>query len=326
MSFKTRKFQEGRDWKNFVDLEFQTMKTLSDVHYQELVREHPDKTEEELIVAYGKSLKDEFDFGTADCQIFVAEDKDERYAGHVWVAIRNSEDSWDFERPVWIYDITIHPDFRRKGLGKQLMKQAEDWSRDMKRNIGLFVHHQNKPAISLYQNTGYHIKMIPLSKSLVDTERSDTVNLEFRRMENKDQSWLDEMGFRLFKKKVRFSKEIQENIILAKYQEVCKKIQSKEKAVRYIGVNHQDTPIAAIWISEAQFNQDFAYIDEILLDSRAASSQVQEDIFQQLTYAADDLGKEKIYILLHRADCFEWEIFQEHDFKVPGFFMEKRLI
>ncbi|MBD3404647.1 MAG: GNAT family N-acetyltransferase [Candidatus Lokiarchaeota archaeon] len=312
------------DWEHFVSLEFETMKTLSDTHYKKLVEENPGKTESELIQVYGKSLKEDFDFTSPDCRIFVAKN-DESYAGHVWIAYRNSEDPWDFECPVWIYDITIHPDFRRQGLGKRLMEQAELWTKERGRNIGLFVHYQNEAAISLYKTTGYRIKMIPISKALSNIRGLLDSSIEFRKVTKEDQAWLEKIGFEVFKKKVQYSINKDETTILNKYRELCKKIEEKENQVRYVGINNQQELVVSIWVSEAEFNEDFAYVHEVVFDEKISSDTIHKEILHQLEEAAAAIGKKKLYVLLHDADGIDWTTFQKYGYKIPGFFMEKRL-
>ena len=61
-------------------------------------------------------------------------------------------------RPAEIVTIDILPDFRRRGLGEQLLKLIENnLFNNMCRYIYLEVAENNKPAIKLYTKLGYKI-------------------------------------------------------------------------------------------------------------------------------------------------------------------------
>ena len=62
-----------------------------------------------------------------------------------------------------IVSIAIHPDYRRRGLGKLLMSRAEEELKRMGcRRVFLEVRVSNYPAIKLYQKLGYiKLKVIP---------------------------------------------------------------------------------------------------------------------------------------------------------------------
>lgn len=56
-----------------------------------------------------------------------------------------------------IWEIYIHPKYRRKGLGSQLFKHIERHAMDIKaRAITLEVQSCNDPAISFYESMGMH--------------------------------------------------------------------------------------------------------------------------------------------------------------------------
>jgi ribosomal protein S18 acetylase RimI-like enzyme len=52
-------------------------------------------------------------------------------------------------------------------LGAALMKQAEDLAREKgDRQIGLQVFQQNQPALNLYENLGYTVQSLWMTKTL----------------------------------------------------------------------------------------------------------------------------------------------------------------
>lgn len=55
----------------------------------------------------------------------------------------------------WVYYLAVHPDHRRRGLGKQMMEAAETWLRDLAApKIQLMVRSDNDEAIAFYEALG----------------------------------------------------------------------------------------------------------------------------------------------------------------------------
>ncbi len=66
-----------------------------------------------------------------------------------------------------IFLIYVKPAYRRQGIGRSLMRVAEDQARaNGDRQIGLQVFVSNQPAIALYQRLGYHPQAVSMLKSL----------------------------------------------------------------------------------------------------------------------------------------------------------------
>ena len=88
---------------------------------------------------------------------------DEQPVGALWVHL-------DCESAVpvaYIYDIELEPGQRGKGLGKQAMRQLEQWclEREVSR-IALNVFAFNTPAIALYEALGYRTTNFKMQKDL----------------------------------------------------------------------------------------------------------------------------------------------------------------
>jgi ribosomal protein S18 acetylase RimI-like enzyme len=57
-----------------------------------------------------------------------------------------------------IYHLFVQPEWRNKGLGKRLLKDAENkLIRLNKTSLGILVSHRNSQAISYYEKRGYHM-------------------------------------------------------------------------------------------------------------------------------------------------------------------------
>jgi aminoglycoside 6'-N-acetyltransferase I len=68
--------------------------------------------------------------GTLPGAILVAIEADERLAGFIEVGLRSHADGCDVTRPVgFVESWFVREEMRGQGVGKQLMKSAEGWSR-----------------------------------------------------------------------------------------------------------------------------------------------------------------------------------------------------
>ena len=92
-----------------------------------------------------------------DHQVFFAEDDEGDLAGLIWLARR--EPFYVFkERLVWIYNLHIVPKFRSRGLARQLLAKAEEWTRQQGlSSIGLHAVDFNIAARRLYESSGYSL-------------------------------------------------------------------------------------------------------------------------------------------------------------------------
>ena len=83
--------------------------------------------------------------------------------GTVWVALRDS----GVGRSVWIYDIIIHEDFRRKGYASRTLDLVEERARDLgAKSVELHVFGHNRGARALYEKLGYKITSITMAKQV----------------------------------------------------------------------------------------------------------------------------------------------------------------
>ena len=91
----------------------------------------------------------------------VREDSSDAEVGIVWFALRDS----GVGRSVWIYDIIIHEDFRRKGYASRTLDLVEERARDLgAKSVELHVFGHNRGAQALYEKLGYNITSITMAK------------------------------------------------------------------------------------------------------------------------------------------------------------------
>ena len=83
--------------------------------------------------------------------------------GTVWFALRNS----GVGRSVWIYDIIINEDFRRRGYASRTLELVEDRAKELgAKSVELHVFGHNHGARSLYEKMGYNETSITMAKQV----------------------------------------------------------------------------------------------------------------------------------------------------------------
>jgi len=89
--------------------------------------------------------------------ILVVEEKEEngnQFAGYLWVGSRY--DPITQSDRAWLYEIALLPSYRGVGLGKEMLKRAENWStQNGFQDLGLNVFHKNQTAREFYEKLGF---------------------------------------------------------------------------------------------------------------------------------------------------------------------------
>ena len=93
----------------------------------------------------------------------VRDDSMDAEVGTVWFALRNS----GVGRSVWIYDIIIYENFRRRGYASRTLELVEDRARELgARSIELHVFGHNHGARALYEKMDYNETSITMAKQV----------------------------------------------------------------------------------------------------------------------------------------------------------------
>ena len=86
-------------------------------------------------------------------------------AGFLWVVI--TQNTWSGERYGYINNLYVSPERRGGGLGRELMKQADEFFRSRGiRRVRLTVTHNNESAVELYRACGYQVDRWEMQKKL----------------------------------------------------------------------------------------------------------------------------------------------------------------
>ncbi len=83
--------------------------------------------------------------------------------GFLWLQIPSSVDAPE----VFIYDISVDPSMRGRGLGRAVMVAGEDYARQRgAQSIRLHVFGENSVARGLYEDLGYDVTNVMMAKTL----------------------------------------------------------------------------------------------------------------------------------------------------------------
>jgi GNAT superfamily N-acetyltransferase/L-amino acid N-acyltransferase YncA len=328
LEFSIRRNQSREDIEFLCESCFQTAKNTQAIQYTSLKEQYPDKTEHEIFVIFRDEILESFDFSRDDCRVYILESVTGTKVGYIWVAIRDSEDPWDLNRPLWIFDISILPEFRRHGLAKRLLKESEEYAKEIGRNVGLFVHEHNKGAFALYRSVGYHIKSTPLSLKLTTEKRNLTHSTEYniREAVNNDESSILELSYDTFRRLVRYSTNASDEVITRKFSENNQKIDERgDRLSKFVVINQDDDIIAYLLVGVAYFSDKVSLLYDVSIKTGSNREQLQKLLLDKFIHWSFENGFETAYILLHSEDDISTDVCRDHGFKIPGFFMEKKL-
>ena len=93
----------------------------------------------------------------------VREDAADAEVGTVWFALRDS----GVRRYVWIYDIIINENFRRRGYASRTLELVEARAKELgAKSVELHVFGHNQGAQALYAKVGYSVTSITMAKQV----------------------------------------------------------------------------------------------------------------------------------------------------------------
>ncbi len=313
------------DMDFFLRLSFWALKTLRKSIFEQIMKDHPDATEEEAFEVHVKETTEYMDFSDPDVKVYIAFIDGER-CGYLWMATRDSMDAWDCERPQWIYDIVVEPRFQGRGIGKALMRKGEEYARNLPSNIGLFVHSDNDSATALYRREGYVVKVTPMSKKLEEITSVISEDGMIVRELDDQPSFLRDLELNRFRKKVLFSVDADDALVLARFAEHLDRTEKTAvKSQRFAAFDEADIFLGSIWVGTSGFSDSVAMVYGLVI----ADTHRRLEVGRLLFRIAEDWtrGEEfsTLYVLLHSEDDLDSESLRFLGYALPGFFMEKRL-
>ena len=95
----------------------------------------------------------------------VRDESNQTEVGYLWISPRDSGAG----RALWIYDIVVHEEYRRRGYAERMLHLAEDRARELGAvRVELHVFGHNKAARALYEKVGYTPTDIIMAKPVDD--------------------------------------------------------------------------------------------------------------------------------------------------------------
>ncbi|MGC9445129.1 MAG: GNAT family N-acetyltransferase, partial [Candidatus Methanospirareceae archaeon] len=86
--------------------------------------------------------------------VLVAEDEDDAVGG--WIGWTVKQSSVQQESYVYLAEVMVHPDFRRKGMATTLVKEAEQQAQEKGSNyLYCYIYGPNDASKALFENLGY---------------------------------------------------------------------------------------------------------------------------------------------------------------------------
>lgn len=158
--YKIEQCKTEAEFDTFITLEFEAARENSMVDPSKPLDEQMKSHREELTKYIGSKQK---------TGIFIAKDGN-KPVGYVWISERGYQAPWDCQPdPAWVYDLRVDSEQRGKGMGKDLMLQAETWAIENNfERIGLHVFSENQGATILYTKLGYKTLDFQAKKDLDD--------------------------------------------------------------------------------------------------------------------------------------------------------------
>ena len=151
-----RRYDHLRDQRKFAALNYTTFR--DSIPQDEFVDEQEFRQHHAWLLRH---------FAPQDAQkntVFVAE-LDGKYAGHCWLG--QQTDFFTRRIDPWIFDLSVYPELRGRGVARALHEAAEGFLRESGyKQIGLQVMAHNEDAARLYEKLGYKPRAFSLKKLL----------------------------------------------------------------------------------------------------------------------------------------------------------------
>lgn len=155
-AFQIRLYEHARDERAFVALNYRTFR--DSIPPRETV-------DEEFFRRHHRWLLERYAPHDGTRNTVLVAEVNGRYAGHCWIGMQT--DFFTRADEPWIFDISVMPEFRRRGLAQAMLDAAHDFLRARGFTfLGLQVMAHNAAARRLYEKLGYTSHAITLRKGL----------------------------------------------------------------------------------------------------------------------------------------------------------------
>jgi ribosomal protein S18 acetylase RimI-like enzyme len=151
---------QASDWDSFLALDLETGMTT--------LRSAPQREKDAFTARWPETLKSAYGWTDAGptahaSALFVLEDDDGSYAGHLWLT--EEEDAFSGARRLWVLTVAIVAKYRSRGWGRLLMARAIEEAKSRKLGgVGLSVAADNVVARKLYEEMGFESTRLNMIK------------------------------------------------------------------------------------------------------------------------------------------------------------------
>jgi ribosomal protein S18 acetylase RimI-like enzyme len=324
MNFLIRECNSEKDYDSFAKLSFETLVSIKGV---------PPGTSREEFYDWAKEWVDDFIGHLELNKIFIAENVNGNYTGHIWLSLEEELLPWEYKKYFWIQNVSVVNRFRNQGLGTKLMKYAENWIKTHRgKSIGLHVNIESEVAIHLYRKlkfTEYRtqfIKNLNLSPNKNDAEKKSSGDIRIKKIETKNELLsLENVLFKSFKLKVR--NPIQDDKLHAlfdKYFNTIKQNMDDHYIFQVLTKENQVCGYFIISIGEWRYNECIIIEDLGFIDSSH-----EADYFQPVYLFIENWTKNQnnffVQIVLSKNEYNLMNLFKKNNFEIIGYFMDKKL-
>ena len=155
-SFGIRLYEHARDARDFAALNYRTFR-------DSIPPEEP--VDEEFFRSHHKWLLERYCPWDGSRNTILVAEVSGKYAGHCWIGTQT--DFFTRVEEPWIFDISVQPQFRKRGLASAMLKAAQDFLKERGfKHVGLQVIAHNTAARKMYEKFGYAPHAISLRRAL----------------------------------------------------------------------------------------------------------------------------------------------------------------
>lgn len=261
--------------------------------------------------------------------VIVAKTEDDAPAGFIWAANRGARDELAILPDLaWVYDIQVLPEFRRRGLGRRLLAQSEEWARQQGySHLGLHVYGNNHGAIRLYETSGFATASCYLRKTLAAKQvPAQPPNLSLRSAENaKDIRRYQQLSLEHFSQLTRLVSSISSKQIAANHALYLKNFRfESEKRQILLLEDFNGNVVGGTWFYPSQGDMGstpYLWVQEAI----APTTELTMLIFAYLEHWAMQNELSNIRTLRMSSENSLLQAMQSSGFALSNLFMRKPL-
>ena len=228
--------------------------------------------------SWGDYVADVWDIWQSKGRLYVAED-DNKVVGVYNITMS--------EKQAWIEGMRVHPQYRRKGIGKRMLSHAESIIQN--KIIRLIIENKNQPSIALARSMGYYLEENWQLYSALPQKHQSNVKI------TNDVSQIDD-----FVNSVTYADSWK---WLPLDNNELQKLIYQERVI--ISINNSVSSAMGIW----NISNDFPKILQIGYLNGTKEGMVQ--ILRYVQNKAYDLNCEKVQIFVHEVTLLEVDFLEK---------------